>query len=377
MSDNLFKRAMALVDQNMSREVNCIPSPFPRLSMYYPGIEHGTYNIITASSGVGKSQFTDYLFLHHPVWYFYNNPDKLRVKIIYYSLEMNPTVKALQCIAHKIFMDTQQRVGIKQMMSTKRTLDEDVRNLMGSYEEYFDWFFQVVDMRPGPVVPYGIFKDVGAFFEANGTIHKKKAIDHKYDPNLGHDVEVERPQGVFDYYQPNDPSLFVILVVDHAALVQRQKGMDKRENMETLSEYLMTMRNQFGLITASIQQQSSSQEAKDNYRRPTLSGLGDNKAIQRDADNIFGLYDPMRHNDRIVNGWNMQHMNHRYRELILMKSRYGPSSITTDMFYDGTVEMFYEMPDAVTKFDDKEFARQNQANIEQWYAHARDLSIVL
>lgn len=366
---NAYQRAIQLVERNHSRDFNCIPTPFPSMSSYFPGIEMGTYNIITASSGVGKSQFTDYLFLHTPVEFYYNNPTKLRVKIFYYSLEMSPVMKALQCVAHKIFVDTGDRIGIKQMMAVNGRLDTKNLSILKDYEEYYEWFFKVVDLHGGPAFPYSIFKDLDAFYKANGTIHRRETVDHKFNSRTGIDEEVSRPQGVFDYYEPNDPDLFVICIVDHASLVSQQKGLDKRANMEKLSSYLMNLRNQFGLIVASIQQQAADQESKDNYRRPTLSGLGDNKAIQRDAENIFGLYDPYRHNERTLNGYPIMKMNQRYRELIYIKSRYGPSNIKTDLFYDGTVEQFYELPNAMLK------DAASIAATQEWIRYAETLPI--
>jgi replicative DNA helicase len=378
---NHYQRALEMIEHNRTREINAIPIPFNRFTHYFPGIEHSTYTIVTASSGVGKSQFTDFAFLHTPVHYFFHNPDKVKVKIIYYSLEMNPTIKALQCIAHKVFIDTStekqmgQRIGIKNMMSVGAKLEDSNLDLIKGHDDYFDWFFQVVDLHGGPVVPYAIYMDLIRFFKATGTIHNRVTVDRRYDEKLKKDVEYRRE--VFDRYVPNDPDLFTVLIVDHAALVQTQKGLNKRENMEKLSSYFMTLRNQFGLAVVSIQQQAADQESKDNYRRPTMSGLGDNKAVQRDADYIFGLYDPTRHKERKTNGWEINKMHHRYRELILMKSRYGPSSLSTDLFYDGTVENFFEMPDALAKYEDPKHQRIHDESVMGYYKLAKSLPMIM
>jgi len=368
---NSFERALSLIENNQVKEVNCIPSPFPRLSNYLPGVEPNSYTIVTASSGVSKSQFTDFFYLHNPINFYFNNPDKIRVKVIYYSLEMSPVIKAIQWLSNKIYIDSgmQMRYGVKSLMSVKTPIGVDVIDMIKGYREYYDWYYQTVEMRSGQVVPYTIYREVSDFCLSNGIMHKKKTIDRKYDPATGIEKETERE--IQDYYEPHDPNLMVIVIIDHASIVQKQKDNDKRENMELLSHYLLQLRNTYGITLVSINQQASDQEAKDNYRRPTLSGLGDNKAVGRDVDYILGLYDPARHNETLYNGYNIREMNKCYRELILLKSRYGPSSISTDLFFDGAVEHFIELP----RFDSTN--SESIIAAKQWMEYAKNLPTVI
>lgn len=361
-----YDQGIGIVNRNMIRDYNVIPSPFPRMAGYYPGVEWGTYNAITASSGVGKSQFTDFHFVHEPVDFYNKNPDKVRVKIFYHSLEMPPAVKALQFLAHKIYRDTGERIGIKKMMKISGELSKAEYALVNSYKDYFRWFFQVVELSGAGVSPFAIFKQIDNFYKANGEIIRKKTFDHKWDPKLHQDVATERE--IIDHYEANDNDLMVILVLDHVGLINTSKGQTLWEAIGKLSSYMVQLRNLFGLTVAWVQQQSADQESKDNFKRPTLSGLGDNKIVQRDADNIFGLYDPFRHNDRTCNGWEVNKMNQRYRELILMKSRYGPANMKTDLIYDGTTEMFRELPNASTCGDDM---------IRQWVDYASGLPVIM
>ena len=121
-----------------------------------------------------------------------------------------------------------------------------------------------------------------------------------------------------------------------------------------------------------IQQQASNQESKDNFMRPTLSGLGDNKAVQRDVDYVIGLFDPVRANEKYCLGFDMKRMNPRYREGSILKSRYGVSNIRWSMFYDGTTESFWQLPS-------EEHCKKSEYNqiIESWYRLAESLPIVM
>ena len=95
--------------------------------------------------------------------------------------------------------------------------------------------------------------------------------------------------------------------------------------------------------------------------RPTLSGLGDNKAVGRDVDYILGLFDPARAKEDFCLGWDMKKINPRFRELSILKSRYGVSNITTGLFYDGTTECFWHL--------------SKDVNQDAWYQIAKSLPI--
>ena len=146
--------------------------------------------------------------------------------------------------------------------------------------------------------------------------------------------------------------------------------MDKRQTIEAYSQYMMSIRNMFGFIPVSVNQQAADQEGKDNFKKPTLSGLGDNKATQRDYDYIFGIYDPLRHSTDNYRGWPVAKMNQRYREFLVLKSRYGISNLSTDLFYDGAVNFFAQLPKtdgALTEADKK--------GIQDWINYSANLRL--
>ena len=69
--------------------INSIPSPFKRFSNDFVGIEQGQYVVVTAPTKGSKSQFTNFMYVFTPILYAYNNPDKVDLKIIYFTLEEN------------------------------------------------------------------------------------------------------------------------------------------------------------------------------------------------------------------------------------------------------------------------------------------------
>ena len=376
---NPYQRAIRRVEDNLTKEHNCIPFQFNGdMQFYLPGIERQTYTIVTANSGVGKSQFTDWLVLHNAIEWAYNkrNDEKPpKLKIFYWSLEMAAEVKALQILAHHLFVSsggydpsvgfTAPRIGMKTMLSIfeSKRINSTQLELLKSFEEYFDWFYKHVEILTSKVSPYGVYKTLYDFYQ-NPEIGKnvyKTVESQDFDESKGEFVVTEKQ--VFDYYEFTDEwkDGYVIGILDHKALISQGKHKDKREAMEQLSIHLWTIRNMFGPSLFSVQQQSSSQEAKDNFMRPTLSGLGDNKAVGRDVDYVLGLFDPARAKEDFCLGWDMKKINPRFRELSILKSRYGVSNITTGLFYDGTTECFWHL--------------SKDVNQDAWYQIAKSLPI--
>lgn len=390
---NPYNRALNRIEKNYNKDINVIPYGFDNISYYLPGVEKETFNIITASTGVCKSQFTDYIALHKPMDFFWNiyrqsqgSVSPLKVKIFYWSLEMATEIKATQILINHIFTSQSgitnpfnaPRLGLKTVMSVFQDKNKRLNNaqleILKSYDEFFEWYYQHVELISEKVSPYGVYKTIHDYFEDPniGEIVKKKVISNKYNETT-QKVE-EHELEVFDYYKYNleNENLFVIIIIDHASLISDKGFSDKRLAIEKLSSNLLELRNKFSPSIYLIQQQSSSQEQKDGFFRPTLSGLGDNKAVGRDVDYVIGLYDPVRANEKYCLGWDLKKLNPRYREGSLLKSRYGISNLRWSMFFDGTTETFWQLPS-----EDDVKNSQNKAIIDGWYRLAESLPIVL
>ena len=298
-----YQLAMRRIKRNMENEFNCIPLPFPRLRPFVPGTEQFSLNMVTGSSGVGKSQLADFLYMYSTVNFALKHPDQIRLKIDYYSLEMSPEMKAIQAMAYHLYIRSNRkiRVSLKALLSLNKRLDKDVYNMLKKEESFYEKFYEIVTFKSGHIPPYVIYKDMYDFAEQNGTIIKE-TVDYNYFDRESNTTKTVQKE-IFSDYKPNDPSLYYITMTDHAALLARQHGANIRETIGLYSQYMMSIRNMFGFIATSINQQASDQESKENYKKPTLSGLGDNKATQRDYEYIFGIYDPARHDLGSFNGW--------------------------------------------------------------------------
>ena len=256
----------------LSGKGNCIPSPFKTCRYDFPGGELGTYYLISGGAKSSKSKITNFLFLFNSVIYAYNHPELVRLKVFYALLEEkaeNITGKFI-CYLLYILSDKKIRIDIKTFKSvdTDRVLPKEILDLLNTleYQSILQFFEDHVVFIPDRN-PTGVYHTLEKYAEANGTIHKKKIE--------GYDKEI------FDYYEPNDPDEYVLCIVDHISLISCERGMDLRNSIKKLSEYMKIVRNKYNYIPVVVQQQNSeslSLEAfKANKIRPTQKGLADSQ----------------------------------------------------------------------------------------------------
>lgn len=344
---SLFDRTFSTIVNKRERilqgKVNCIPWNLPRFENQNPGIEQGKYYLNSANQKVGKTQITDWLFLYNPIQQIIDNGLNIRLKVFYFSLEMSKEEKMLACFANILYVKEGLRISPTDLKSTRadNVLSEEVLQIIQKYKPYFDKIEEVVefvdDIRHG----FGIYNLVREYALANGKIHYR-------------DIEIDNKiTKVEDYYEPNDPDEYVMIIIDHISLISPEKRNGQQltlhESISALSsDYLIKLRNRFNYIPVVIQQQSSAQEGIENKKanklRPTMDGLGDNKLTGRDANVMLGLFSPFRHEMPEYYGYDITKFKDNIRFLEIMGSRDGGAGTICPLYFDGATNYFKELP---------------------------------
>lgn len=236
-----------------------------------------------------KTQITNYLFVYTPIMYAYEHRDQVHVKIFYFPLEETPENVTLRFMSYLLYTLSKGKIRISPMdlRSTKadNILDESILTILKSDEyqsilKFYEENVLFMDDRN----PTGIHKTLRKYAESNGTIYRKEAeIKNKETGN----IELKQ---VFDYYEPHDKKEYVLCIVDHVSLLSTEQGMNLRESINKLSEYMMILRNNFHYIPVIVQQQSTETTNLDAFKsnkiRPTMAGLSDSKYTAKDKQLI-------------------------------------------------------------------------------------------
>lgn len=341
--DRVYEQIVNRRDRLLKGNINCIPWGFPRFEEENPGIEQGKYYLISANSKVGKTQIADWLFLYNTIQQVLENNLKIKLKIFYFSLEMTKEEKMLSAFANILYIKEGLRIAPKDLKSTKadRILSEDVLLIIEKYKPYFEKIEEIVEFIDDVRHPFGIYNLVREYALANGTVHYREIdIDGKI-------TKVE------DYYEPNNPDEYVMIMIDHISLISPEKRngvqLTLHESISVLSsDYLIKLRNRFNYIPVVIQQQSAAQESVENKKanklKPTLDGLADNKLTGRDANVILGLFSPFRHEIPEYMGYDVVFFKDNIRFLEIMGGREGGAGVTCPLYFDGAVNYFKELP---------------------------------
>lgn len=351
---NLLDRVVSLMEEKRNRVINgginSIPINFDRFRCEFPGIEQGMYYQITANTKVGKTQVADHMFLYETIKFAYNNKDKVRIHINYFTWEMSKEEKMIQAISRFLFEGSHTKIRIDpktlRSVSSDRIIPEEILNQLkddgSELLNILTFFEENVTFIDDIKNPTGIDKFIKSYAIANGKIHKKKI---EFKNNDGSTKEIE----VFDFYEPNDPEKYHIFIFDHLGLMSTESGKSLRECMQLVSsEYIIDGRNKYKFTFAAIIQQAAAQEGIENIKlnrmKPSLDGYGDNKTIARDANYILGLYSPFRYDIPVYGNYDIELFKDNIRFLELIAGREGGGGTICPLFFDGAVNFFMEMP---------------------------------
>lgn len=137
---------------------NCLPLPFNRFRRVYPGVEQGKYILITANQKVGKSKLADYLFIYEPLFYMLEHPE-LRVKVIYFSLEMSAKEKYNEFLCHLLSRVGKIHISTRELRSVDQPCDPHIFELLESeeYQKYIKAYENMVIFNDTDKNPTGKF----------------------------------------------------------------------------------------------------------------------------------------------------------------------------------------------------------------------------
>lgn len=158
----------------------------------------------------------------------------------------------------------------------------------------------------------------------------------------------ERTQQVFDYYEPDNPNEYVLVIIDHISLVESERGLDLRQSINKLSEYLIILRNRYKYSPVVVQQQSMEtgnlEAFKNNKIRPTLAGLADSKCPGKDCNMFLGISNPYAFELQTYMGYNIKRLKGNARFLEVVLNRDGESNGIIGLYFDGAVNYYNELP---------------------------------
>lgn len=326
---------------------NSIPFGIPSLDKHVPGIMPGVQYEVTASSGIGKTQLTKFLFVSQAYKFIKSHPEVgLRLKVLWYAMEESILEYMLTLICARLKEEygiTVQPLEVTSMGDFH--LSEDVMNKIALCREYFEELERSIEVIDYISNPFGIFKHARQFAREHGRFYFKGA-------------EVDAGE-LFDTYVSSDPKLIVIGVTDHISLLQTEATTDTNTLQGAMSkfssEYCRKMLTKhFKFAWVNIHQQEAAKEKMqftnsganiEQKLKPSLDGLGDCKLTGRDALVVIGLFSPERYQISKELGYDIGKLQDNYRTLSILKNRFGRPNLECGLYFNGATNTFRELPE--------------------------------
>lgn len=217
----------------------------PKLESVIDGVCKQTYTLIFSNSGAGKTNFALYSYVYKPLM---EHLEDNNYKIWYASLEMNSDMIFGKLLSMYIFDKYKKVISLKELLSKKRgyTLsDEDFEIVL----KCKDWLKTI---------------------ESKITIYDKTlnaenlyAMLSKELEKIGEFEETEHRK----IYKPYNPNLIFSVVIDHIGLCRPNKGRTLKQEIDTVSQYLLTLRNICGISPVVIQQANRDQGSTERFKQ--------------------------------------------------------------------------------------------------------------
>lgn len=322
-----------------------IPMGFPRLSNIIPNIQKSRYHLIVGESGSGKSAFADTAYVFNPLeWYLKNKEETdLKLKIFYYSFEISKERLLTKQISRKLFKDYRLLLDVNYILSFgKNRVSDEHYKLVMQYADYFNSLEEHLIIKDNASTnnPTGIRNDLLKYAEENGIFEKVN------DQTI---------------YREKDPNLYTMVIVDHMAIVPKERGFDTKQNMDKLSEYTIFLRNKCKFSFAYLVQANRSlgdiERLKMDRNNLSIrqSDIKDSSNPGQDSDAIIGIINPWKYNIPEYRKYDISKLQGRQRFLNIAKSRDGESELSLGLQFFGEAGYFEELPkieDMDSKFYD-------------------------
>ena len=314
-----------------------IPMGFDRLNRYI-GIRKSMYFLVGGLTGSGKTSFIDDAFVLNPFdWYISQKSPKIKLRIIYRSMERSKTYKLAKWVSRKIFVDQGIMIPVPKLLGWTDKMSKDEHDLFLMYEDYMESMNDVITIIDGPENPVGIAKELKAHALQNGRIEQLDEYNKCYFPNNENEV--------------------TIVVIDHIGLLKLTKDQPtKKQAIDKMSDELRYARDFYGYTPVVVSQFnrdiSNPMRIKNGDVEPQLEDFADSSSTQNDADVVLGLFDPMRYKVSDPSGYDLDKLKDQYgakyfRSLRLIKNSYGEDDARIGLAFLGQIGMFKELPKKV------------------------------
>ena len=302
-----------------------IPMGLPKLEGIIDGVCRETYTLIISNSGSGKTSLALYAYVYKPLM---EHLDDDNFKVLYFSLEMNKLSLFVKLLSIYIFETYGKEISFKKILSREKDyiLDDENYQIVKDCSEWLNKVeskLEIYDKQINAKTVYAILKErlkeIGTFTETSTRL----------------------------IYTPNNPDLVYNVVIDHIGLIRPMQGSLKQE-IDTLSSYLVYFREKCGISPIVIQQANRDQGNIERFKAGkssfTMNDSKDSGNTVQDSNIMLALYNPFKDSLKSYRGYDLSQLGSNFRSIIVLKNRFGDCDIEIGVGFYGWINYFKELP---------------------------------
>ena len=308
------------------------------INKYIHYIQRGVITLVGGMSGASKTFLTDFILFNAIAA---AKKEGVRLVIFYYSFEIKEETKKLNWLSVHIY----QKYGVTISPETiggfgGARMTSDERTMVDAEVDYVDELFASIHFRYEPINPTGVFHELMEYAEANGKVIKEKYI-----------LQGEERERITGYISDN-PSEYVLGVMDHIALAKRERNYNLKENIDKQSEYLVFLRNIFNYSFFIVQQFNQGLGSVDRMKykgvdlSPQQSDFKDSNNTYADADVVLGVMNPWKMDFKEYLGYDLRELKEKVRVVKVIKNRLGRDNVAFAYLFNGAAGSFRCLPPA-------------------------------
>lgn len=329
------------IKEGIDGQYSGLDNGFERLNEVIFGLQRRCYTLLGGQSGTYKTTLVDYILFSAM-----EDAKKKGVKlnVFYYSFEIDRITKQCNWLSQYIYKKYGVIVPpekIKGLGGNSLSIDEVhyLYESIGPIEELFDQ----INFRFQTTNPTGIYNELWAFGESQGQVIKEP---YSYTDAEGKVIHGKRITG----YKPHDPNAYTVVVMDHMALMKKERGFQTKELIDKYSEYCIELKNMFGFSFINIQQFNQGLSSVDRAKfkgvdlSPQQSDFKDSTNPYQDADVVLGTMCPYKLDMNTCLGYDIKKLRDKMIMLKVIKNRLSKDNVAIGLYANPSAGAFAELP---------------------------------
>lgn len=303
-----------------------------KLDKYTGGIQRGIYTLIFGLSGAGKSAVALYMIYRT----LKDNPEK-DIKYIYFSLEMSSELLLAKLMCLYMYEEFGVVISYTELMSWETILSDEKYEYIQKSKAWLSEISNNLLIFDKALTAKSFYRTVKGLLEEWGTFTKSE-------------------DGRRELYHKYNPEQYVIVVVDHVGLCVPETGSTKKQEIDTISQYAVGLRERCQVSFFMLQQENRNSSNMDRRKMDmtecSSEDLKDTGNTYNDCEVCIGVYHPLKHKLKNHRGYpiitdvgsDFKGLRDRYRSLCLIKNRQGVSDRLIPVNFLGEIGYYRNMP---------------------------------